>query len=77
MKNWKDVFMMVLAIIIVLGVLGTIVILMKFSVPQENKNALYLILGALIGSFTSVVQYFFGSSKGSADKNELLNQPKV
>ena len=29
--------------------------------------------GALIGAFGTVVGYFYGSSKGSADKNEMLN----
>lgn len=73
MKNtWKDWFMMALAIVIVLGVLTDIIILMKWTVPGENKDALYLILGALISGFTTVVSYFYGSSKGSSEKNELL-----
>lgn len=64
--------MMVLAIVIVLGVLGTVIVLMKYQVPSENKDALYLVLGTLVGSFTTVVSYFFGSSQGSHEKNEML-----
>jgi uncharacterized membrane protein len=77
MKNWKDIFMMVLAVVIVLCVLLTTILLMKWQVPGENKDALYLVLGALLGSFTMVVSYFFGSSKGSSDKTELLKQKDV
>jgi len=70
--NWKDVFMMVLAVMIVLGVLATTIILMKWQVPTDNNEPLFMILGALIASFSAVVQYFFGSSKGSSEKTELL-----
>ena len=77
MKNWKDIFMMVLAVVIVLCVLLTTILLMKWQVPGENKDALYLVLGALLGSFTMVVSYFFGSSNGSSDKTELLKQKDV
>jgi uncharacterized membrane protein len=72
MKNWKDWAMIVLATIIVLGVLATTIILMKWQVPIDNNEPLFMILGALIASFSSVVQYFFGSSKGSSEKTELL-----
>lgn len=72
MKNWKEIFMMALAIIITLGILADIIILMKWTVPGENKDALYLILGSLVAAFGTVVNYFFGSSKGSSDKNELI-----
>jgi len=60
----------------VLCVLLTTVLLMKWQVPGENKDALYLVLGALLGSFTMVVSYFFGSSKGSAEKTQLLTDKK-
>ncbi len=75
--KWKDAMMMALAIIIVLGVLGTVIVLMKYQVPTENKDALYLVLGTLVGSFTTVVSYFFGSSKGSADKAQTIGEIAV
>ena len=76
MKNWKEIFMMVLAIIVVLGVLTATIILMKWDVPTDNTEALYLVLGALLAGFSSVLNYFFGSSKGSADKTELIKGMK-
>jgi FtsH-binding integral membrane protein len=76
MENWKEKFMMILAVVIVLGTLGAIILLMKWDVPSENTEALYLVLGAFIASFSSVVNYFFGSSKGSSDKTQMLKDGK-
>jgi len=39
-----------------------------------KDNALVMLLiGALISGFTQVLSYFFGSSKGSADKNKVIS----
>jgi uncharacterized BrkB/YihY/UPF0761 family membrane protein len=43
-----------------------------YRIPQENKDPLTLALGSLLSAFGMVVGYFYGSSKGSADKNDLL-----
>jgi hypothetical protein len=50
-------------------------LLLVAAVPEENKEILNIVVVALIGSFTSIVGYFYGSSLGSADKNELLRKP--
>lgn len=44
----------------------------KAGVTPEAKEQLALLIGALIAAFTSVVQYFFGSSVGSAEKTLLM-----
>jgi uncharacterized membrane protein len=71
----KDVFQYVLGALISIGFFTLLYLLVKAEVPTNNKDLLNLVVGALIGSFATVVGYFFGSSKGSADKNELL-KPK-
>ena len=38
----------------------------------DIKNVLFTLLGALGAAFTQVVNYWLGSSKGSADKTNLL-----
>lgn len=68
----KEIYMYALAALIVLSVLTIIGLLIFISMPESNKSILELILGALIASFQLVIGYFFGSSKGSADKTELL-----
>ncbi len=74
MKNTiKEVYMYALGALIVLGIMTLVGILMFKSIPVENKDLLIAVIGAIVGSFITVVSYFYGSSKGSADKNDLLN----
>ena len=70
-KN-KERYMYVLGGVIVMGFFGSIVLLGLFEMPQGSKDALLILLGALTSQFKDVGSYFFGSSKSSADKNELL-----
>jgi len=60
--------------LIVIGFFTLLITLAIVEVPALNKDLLNLAVGALIGSFATVVQYFYGSSLGSADKNALLTK---
>ncbi len=42
------------------------------KIPTENIQIVNILIGAIGVSFTTIIAYYFGSSKGSADKNELL-----
>jgi len=55
-----------------------VVILLFFKeVPEKNKDVVNFILGVLIGTgLTGIFNYFFGSSKGSKDKADLLSALK-
>lgn len=68
----KDVFQYVLGALIVAGFFILLVLLIRSEVPKENKDLLNLVVGALIGSFATVVGYFFGSSSSSAKKDETI-----
>ena len=60
--------------IIVVSIFGAVMALYLIKpdfIPSENREWSMLI-GALISQFTTVLNYFFGSSKGSSDKNVLL-----
>jgi len=72
MEKGKDIYMYVLGALVVLGFMGLLGVLIFKGIPEINKDILNITVGALIGSFTSIVGYFFGSSKGSADKNKML-----
>ena len=39
----------------------------------DSTGVLFMLLGALSGSFSGVIQYFFGSSQGSHDKTATIN----
>ena len=72
----KDIPIYVLAAIIVAGFFALMYSLAVSSIPEENREVLHLVVGALIGAFTTVVGFFFGSYKSSSDKNELLHNKK-
>lgn len=72
-----NVFQYGLGGLIVIGFFGLLISLVHSQIPDANKDLLNLVVGALIGSFATVVGYFFGSSKGSAEKTELINKQSI
>lgn len=62
----------ILGALIVVCTFSLLVLLVIRTIPDTNKDMFNLVLGAILGSFTGVVNYFFGSSLGSREKNELL-----
>lgn len=72
----KDIFQYFLGFLIVTGFFVLLALLVLSAVPNENMDLLNLVVGALIGSFATVVGYFYGSSAGSARKDEILSKNK-
>lgn len=70
----KDIFQYILGALITLGFFVLLYLLVTSEVPEKNKDLLNLVVGALIGSFATIVGYFYGSSKGSAEKNDIIAQ---
>ncbi len=68
----KEIYMYVLGAVIVLAAFAFGGAMIRFEVPAGSKDAVMMAAGVLLALATSVVNYFFGSSKGSADKTALL-----
>lgn len=70
----KEVNLYVLAWLIVFGFFGSLIVLIVQGVAIENtaRDAVMMLLGALVASYRDVGNYFFGSSKSSTDKTKLL-----
>jgi lipopolysaccharide export LptBFGC system permease protein LptF len=66
------VAMLILGTLITVCFFALLGLLMFLAIPIANSELLYLAIGALIGFMGSVVQYYFGSSSGSADKSEQI-----
>lgn len=49
-----------------------IVALFYVEPPLGAREPLFILIGALAAAFGAVVNYWFGSSAGSAQKNELM-----
>lgn len=73
-KSTKDQFQYGLGAGIVLAFFIVVGLLLFHPVPAENQRAFDITLGALTGMLLTVVGYFFGSSKGSSEKNDMLAQ---
>lgn len=66
-----------LALLVTLGFLGALFVFFfgkKLDICDLDKgrDLLMMLLGALTSVMVQVIQYFFGSSAGSADKSQLL-----
>lgn len=68
----SDINLYVLAWVVVLGFYVLLGTLLFVTLPKNSNNIIYLLFGTLSTGFGMVLQYFFGSSKGSSDKTKLL-----
>ena len=66
----KEIMMYVLGLFVVLCSVAVVVLLIFYPIPTVNKDIVNIALGALLGMAVNVIGYFYGSSKGSADKSE-------
>ena len=48
--------------------------LFNFEIPQENKSTLYMVVGQILTAWIGAVAYWYGTTKGSSDKNKLMNR---
>lgn len=68
----RDYNLYILAWIIVVGFFALCAALMKIVLPPGQNDVIFMLFGSLSTSFGAVIQYFFGSSHGSAEKTRLL-----
>jgi hypothetical protein len=69
----SDVNLYCIAWLIIIGFFVLMGLLLKFTVPEDQNGVIFMLFGALSAGFGQVLTYFFGSSKGSADKSLLLS----
>lgn len=74
-RGFKDFFQYLLGGLITIGFFVVVYLLLTQPIPADNRQELDIVLGALVGAFTGgVIGYFFGSSKGSSDKNDTIHK---
>lgn len=64
----------ILAVIIVTGFFGILIAMMLGLLSVTDQQALLILLGSLSAGFGAVLNFFFGSSRGSQNKDVLLAQ---
>ncbi len=74
MKTKTDTYMRyALAIIITFAVFWLLGTLKSMVVPDMWRDTYIMIIGVVIGKWSTIVDYYWGTSKSSNDKTELLN----
>lgn len=63
-----------LSIAVTIGFFGLIGVLCDVKVPAENRDTLNILLGSLGTAWVTIVAFWFGSSSGSARKDEILGK---
>lgn len=62
-----------LSALVTIGFFGELIALMFLEIPDASKPALLIMLGVLGTEFSRIMAFYFGSSKGSQDKTQLLS----
>jgi len=70
----KDQAPMILAAVVTIGFFGALGLVLRFGLQPQGGEAVLVMLGALATGWTAVLNYYFGSSAGSAAKNSLLER---
>ena len=72
----KEIYMYALAALFVIGYFILIGLILTMVIPEQNKDIALMLFGTLTAGVSLILGYFFGSSKGSEEKNRLLLQSK-
>lgn len=70
----KDINLYLLAWLVVLGFISLTAVISYVDIPETNSQAAFMLYGGLVSGFSSVLGYFFGSSQGSAAKNDIMER---
>ncbi len=68
----KDNTPAILGVAVFTGFFGILAALMFVAIPEKSLTPLNIMLGSLATIIVQVAAYYFGSSRGSADKNRTI-----
>jgi D-alanyl-lipoteichoic acid acyltransferase DltB (MBOAT superfamily) len=68
----KERFMYIIGGFVIGCAVAIIALLVFYQLPETNKDIVNISLGTLLGMAVNVVGFFFGSSKSSQDKTDLM-----
>ena len=70
----RDIHIYIIAYIFLFGFFGLICALLFVDIPIGNKDIVNILFGSLASGTAGILGYFYGSSKGSSDKNQLIGR---
>jgi hypothetical protein len=72
----NDIMMLVTGSVGLLAFLAIVYSVLFRTLPESNEKLIYHLLGMVEGVVITIFAYYFGSSKGSKDKSDLLENKK-
>ena len=72
----KDTTPRILAYIDSIGFFVVLAYILQYGLPEKGGEALVLLLGSLATAWVMVRTYYYGSSSGSAAKNDIIERLK-
>ena len=63
----------ILTVVMTSVVLCVLVLVFTVEIPERNRDLAIATVGTFVGYFGGVVTFWFGTSKGSSDKQKELN----
>lgn len=69
----SDVTRTTLAAIVLLAFNLSLAALFRFEVPETNRDMVIYMLGQLSGMATTALAFYFGTSRSSQEKNEVIS----
>lgn len=70
LRDWMP---KVLGLIVVAGFFAVLALMIFQELPPSGRDSLLVLVGALSAAFGSIVQYYYGSSSGSAEKSRAID----
>lgn len=67
--DWMKTFV---GIVIITVFSSVVLYIMKYEIPEGNREIAHFMLGEVSGVALSIATYYFGSSKGSHDKTQII-----
>lgn len=67
-----DIMQFLVGFFLLVTFMSIVAALIMRAIPSENKEALIHVLGIMEGIITTIVMFYYGSSKGSQKKDEAL-----
>jgi hypothetical protein len=71
----RDIFFYLIGALFIIGFFVCLGLVILYPMPEANEKTIGIMFGCLIAGVSTVLGYFYGSSKGSADKTDLMNKP--